>query len=114
MTLRTECAVIPPNSFALARSVEHFVIPRNAIGICFGKTTYARCGIVVNVTILQPDWRGIVTLEISNTAPLPAKIYANEGLCQVAFFDSDELCEISYADLNGKYQDQQGIVLPRL
>jgi dCTP deaminase len=112
--VRSDCAIIPPNSFALGRSVERFDIPRNAIGLCVGKSTYARCGIVVNVTILQPEWRGIVTLEISNTTPLPAKIYANEGLCQVVFFDSDELCEISYADRNGRYQDQQGIVLPRL
>ena len=114
MEVRSDCAIIPPNSFALGRSVERFNIPRNAIGLCVGKSTYARCGIVVNVTILQPEWRGIVTLEISNTTPLPAKIYANEGLCQVVFFDSDDVCEISYADRNGRYQDQQGIVLPRL
>ncbi len=112
--VRAECAIIPPNSFALARSIEHFSIPRNAIGLCVGKSTYARCGIVVHVTILQPEWRGIATLEISNTAPLPAKIYAEEGLCQILFFDSDELCEVSYADHNGRYQNQEGIVLPRL
>jgi len=111
--IRSGCAIIPPHSFALGRSVERFNIPLNAIGLCVGKSTYARCGIVVNVTILQPEWRGVVTLEISNATPLPAKIYANEGLCQVVFFDSDEPCEISYADCNGRYQDQQGIVLPR-
>ena len=112
--LRSECAIIPPNSFALARSIERFSMPRNVVGVCVGKSTYARCGIIVNVTPFEPEWRGIATLEISNTTPLPAKIYANEGLCQVLFFDSDELCEISYAGRNGKYQDQEGIVLPRL
>ena len=112
--LRCECAIIPPNSFALARSIERFSMPRNVVGVCVGKSTYARCGIIVNVTPFEPEWRGIATLEISNTTPLPAKIYANEGLCQVLFFDSDELCEISYAGRNGKYQDQEGIVLPRL
>ena len=112
--LRSECAIIPPNSFALARSIERFSVPRNVVGVCVGKSTYARCGIIVNVTPFEPEWRGIATLEISNTTPLPAKIYANEGLCQVLFFDSDELCEISYAGRKGKYQDQEGIVLPRL
>lgn len=112
--VRSECAVIPPNSFALARSVERFQIPPNVLAVCVGKSTYARCGIIVNVTPFEPEWRGVATLEISNTTPLPAKIYANEGLCQVLFFDSDEVCEISYAARNGKYQDQEGIVLPRL
>jgi dCTP deaminase len=114
VTVRSECAVIPPNSFALARSVERFNMPRNVVGLCVGKSTYARCGIIVNVTPFEPEWRGIATLEITNSTPLPARIYANEGLCQVLFLDSDELCEISYAGRNGKYQDQQGIVLPRL
>ena len=108
-----EC-VIPPNSFALARSIEYFRIPRNVLTICLGKSTYARCGIIVNVTPFEPEWEGFVTLEISNTTPLPAKIYANEGLCQVLFFESDEECEVSYKDKKGKYQAQSGIVLPRL
>jgi len=112
--VRSDCAIIPPNSFALARSIERFSMPRNVVGVSVGKSTYARCGIIVNVTPFEPEWRGIATLEISNTTPLPAKIYANEGLCQVLFFDSDELCEISYAGRKGKYQDQEGIVLPRL
>ena len=106
--------IVPPNSFALARSVEYFRIPRNVLTLCVGKSTYARCGIIVNVTPFEPEWEGFVTLEISNTTPLPAKIYANEGLCQVIFFESDEGCEISYKDKKGKYQSQQGIVLPRL
>jgi dCTP deaminase len=106
--------IIPPNSFALARSVEYFRIPRNVLTICVGKSTYARCGIIVNVTPFEPEWEGFVTLEISNTTPLPAKIYANEGLCQVIFFESDEDCEVSYKDKKGKYQSQSGIVLPRL
>src|SRR6266852_2523817 len=106
--------VVPPNSFALARSVEYFRIPRNVLTICVGKSTYARCGIITNVTPFEPEWEGHVTLEISNTTPLPAKIYANEGLCQVVFFVSDEACEVSYKDKKGKYQAQQGIVLPRL
>ncbi len=106
--------IIPPNSFALARSVEYFRIPRNVLTICVGKSTYARCGIIVNVTPFEPEWEGFVTLEISNTTPLPAKIYGNEGLCQVIFFESDEACEISYKDKKGKYQSQQGIVLPRI
>lgn len=106
--------IVPPNSFALARSVEYFRIPRSVLTICVGKSTYARCGIIVNVTPFEPEWEGFVTLEISNTTPLPARIYANEGLCQVIFFESDEVCEISYRDKKGKYQAQQGIVLPRL
>src|SRR6266403_1918856 len=106
--------IVPPNSFALARSVEYFRIPRNVVTITVGKSTYARCGIITNVTPFEPEWEGFVTLEISNTTPLPAKIYANEGLCQVLFFESDEECEISYKDKKGKYQAQQGIVLPRL
>ncbi|MFZ0634527.1 MAG: dCTP deaminase [Candidatus Acidiferrales bacterium] len=106
--------IVPPNSFALGRSVEYFRIPRSTLTICVGKSTYARCGIIVNVTPFEPEWEGFVTLEISNTTPLPAKIYANEGLCQVIFFESDEVCEISYKDKKGKYQAQQGIVLPRL
>jgi dCTP deaminase len=105
-------AVIPPNSFALGRSVEYFKIPRNVLTICVGKSTYARCGIITNVTPFEPEWEGYVTLEISNTTPLPAKIYANEGIAQVLFFESDEACETSYADRQGKYQGQQGIVLP--
>jgi dCTP deaminase len=109
-----EVCIIPPNSFALARSVEYFRIPRNVLTICVGKSTYARCGIIVNVTPFEPEWEGFVTLEISNTTPLPAKIYANEGLCQVIFFESDEDCEVSYKDKKGKYQAQSGIVLPRL
>src|ERR1051326_6579462 len=106
--------IIPPNSFALARSVEYFTIPRNVLTVCVGKSTYARCGIIVNVTPLEPEWEGFVTLEISNTTPLPAKVYSNEGLCQVIFFLSDEDCEISYKDKKGKYQSQAGIVLPRI
>ena len=106
-----EC-IIPPNSFALARTVEYFRIPRNVIVCCLGKSTYARCGIITNVTPFEPEWEGYVTLEISNTTPLPAKIYANEGIAQVLFFESDEPCETSYADRQGKYQGQQGIVLP--
>jgi dCTP deaminase len=114
VTMRAESVVIPPNSFALARSVEYFRIPRNVLTICVGKSTYARCGIIVNVTPFEPEWEGFVTLEISNTTPLPARIYAMEGLCQILFFESDEPCEVSYADRKGKYQNQQGIVLPKL
>ncbi|MGO8718491.1 MAG: dCTP deaminase [Acidobacteriaceae bacterium] len=114
VTAQAESVVIPPNSFALARSVEYFKIPRNVLTICVGKSTYARCGIIVNVTPFEPEWEGFVTLEISNTTPLPARIYAMEGLCQILFFESDETCEISYADRKGKYQNQQGIVLPKL
>jgi dCTP deaminase len=104
--------IIPPNSFALGRSVEYFKIPRNVLTISVGKSTYARCGIITNVTPFEPEWEGFVTLEISNTTPLPAKIYANEGIAQVLFFESDEACQTSYADRQGKYQGQQGIVLP--
>ena len=111
---RGDVCIVPPNSFALARSVEFFRIPRNCLTICVGKSTYARCGIIVNVTPFEPEWEGFVTLEISNTTPLPAKIYANEGLCQVIFFESDEQCEISYKDKKGKYQSQTGIVLPKI
>jgi dCTP deaminase len=106
--------LIPPNSFALARTVEYFRIPRNVLGVCVGKSSYARCGIIVAITPLEPSWQGILTLEISNTTPLPAKIYANEGIAQLLFFESDEECEISYADRKGKYQQQTEITLPRL
>jgi dCTP deaminase len=109
-----EVCVIPPNSFALARTVEYFRIPRGVLTVCLGKSTYARCGIIVNVTPFEPEWQGYVTLEISNTTPLPAKIYANEGIAQVLFFEADEECEISYADKKGKYQMQQSIMLPKL
>ncbi|MHB0924541.1 MAG: dCTP deaminase [Bellilinea sp.] len=111
---RGEVCIIPPNSFALARTVEYFRIPRDVLTICVGKSTYARCGIIVNVTPFEPEWEGFVTLEISNTTPLPAKIYSNEGIAQVLFFEGDEPCEISYADKKGKYQHQQGILLPKL
>lgn len=107
-----DVCVIPPNSFALGRSVEYFKIPRNVMTLCVGKSTYARCGIITNVTPFEPEWEGFVTLEISNTTPLPAKIYAREGIAQVLFFESDETCAVSYADRQGKYQGQQGIVLP--
>lgn len=109
-----EVCIIPPNSFALARTVEYFRIPRNVLTVCLGKSTYARCGIIVNVTPFEPEWEGYVTLEISNTTPLPAKIYANEGIAQVLFFEADEVCQISYADKKGKYQKQNAIVLPKL
>ncbi|MGH8535197.1 MAG: dCTP deaminase [Gammaproteobacteria bacterium] len=105
--------VIPPNSFALARTVEYFRIPRNVLTICLGKSTYARCGIIVNVTPLEPEWEGHVTLEFSNTTPLPAKIYANEGVAQVIFIESDDPCETSYRDRRGKYQGQRGVTLPK-
>jgi dCTP deaminase len=114
VTVQTDICIVPPNSFALARSVEYFKIPRSVLTICVGKSTYARCGIIVNVTPFEPEWEGFVTLEISNTTPLPARIYANEGLCQILFFESDEICETSYADRKGKYQAQRGIVLPKL
>jgi dCTP deaminase len=114
VTIQTDICIVPPNSFALARSVEYFKIPRSVLTICVGKSTYARCGIIVNVTPFEPEWEGFVTLEISNTTPLPARIYANEGLCQIIFLESDELCETSYADRKGKYQAQKGIVLPKL
>jgi len=109
----SEVCIIPPNSFALARTVEYFRIPRNVLTICLGKSTYARCGIIVNVTPLEPEWEGHVTLEFSNTTPLPAKIYANEGVAQMIFFESDEVCEISYKDRAGKYQGQTGVTLPK-
>jgi dCTP deaminase len=109
-----EVCIIPPNSFALGRTVEYFRIPRSVLTICLGKSTYARCGIIVNVTPFEPEWEGYVTLEISNTTPLPAKIYANEGIAQVLFFEADEACTTSYADKKGKYQKQQAIVLPKL
>jgi dCTP deaminase len=109
-----DICIVPPNSFALARTVEYFKIPRNVLTICLGKSTYARCGIIVNVTPFEPEWEGSATLEISNTTPLPAKIYANEGIAQVVFFEGDEPCEVSYADKKGKYQAQQDITLPRI
>jgi len=109
-----EICIIPPNSFALARTVEYFRIPRDILTICVGKSTYARCGIIVNVTPFEPEWEGFVTLEISNTTPLPAKIYANEGIAQVLFFQADDVCTTSYADKKGKYQKQKSIVLPKL
>jgi dCTP deaminase len=111
-----DVCIVPPNSFALARSVEYFRIPRNVLTICLGKSTYARCGIITNVTPFEPEWEGFVTLEISNTTPLPAKIYANEGICQVVFFeaDRDDVCETSYRDKQGKYQGQRGVTLPKL
>ncbi|HEY8195544.1 MAG TPA: dCTP deaminase [Gemmatimonadales bacterium] len=111
-----DVCIVPPNSFALARSVEYFRIPRNVLTICVGKSTYARCGIITNVTPFEPEWEGHVTLEISNTTPLPAKIYANEGICQVLFFeaDDDDICQVSYGDKKGKYQKQTGVTLPKL
>lgn len=108
-----EVCIIPPNSFALARTVEYFRIPRNVLAICLGKSTYARCGIIVNVTPFEPEWEGYVTLEFSNTTPLPAKVYANEGVAQVIFFEADEECAVSYKDRGGKYQGQQGVTLPK-
>jgi dCTP deaminase len=111
--VRGEACIVPPNSFALARSIEYFRIPRDVLTICLGKSTYARCGIIVNVTPFEPEWEGHVTLEISNTTPLPAKIYANEGLAQVIFLKGNAMCEISYADRKGRYQAQTGITLPR-
>jgi len=112
--LTAEVCIIPPNSFALAKTVEYFRIPRDVLTVCVGKSTYARCGLIVNVTPFEPEWEGYVTLEISNTTPLPAKVYANEGIAQVLFFQSDEPCDVSYADKKGKYQKQQGLTLPRL
>ena len=112
--VKSEVCIIPPNSFALARTVEYFRIPRSVLTICLGKSTYARCGIIVNVTPFEPEWEGYVTLEFSNTTPLPAKIYANEGVAQVIFFESDEICETSYKDRKGKYQFQQGVTLPKI
>ena len=112
--VKGDVCIIPPNSFALARTVEYFRIPRNVLTVCVGKSTYARCGIIVNVTPFEPEWEGIVTLEVSNTTPLPAKIYANEGIAQVLFFEGDEPCETSYADKKGKYLKQQEVTLPRI
>lgn len=111
--VKSDVCIIPPNSFALARTVEYFRIPRNVLTVCLGKSTYARCGIIVNVTPFEPEGEGYVTLEFSNTTPLPAKIYAGEGCAQVLFFESDEPCEVSYADRGGKYQKQHGVTLPR-
>ncbi len=113
-TLGTDHIVIPPNSFCLCETVERFEIPRDILVVCVGKSTYARCGLIVNVTPLEPEWRGKVTLEISNTTPLPAKVYANEGIAQFLFFRADEVCQMSYADKQGKYQDQDGLELPRV
>ena len=110
--IKADVCIIPPNSFALARTIEYFRIPRDVLTVCLGKSTYARCGIIVNVTPFEPEWEGHVTIEISNTTPLPAKIYANEGIAQVLFFQSDELCEVSYKDKKGKYQAQRGVTLP--
>jgi dCTP deaminase len=111
--IKDDCCIIPPNSFALARTVEYFRIPRDVLTVCLGKSTYARCGIIVNVTPLEPEWEGHVTLEFSNTTPLPAKIYANEGVAQMLFFQADEVCETSYKDRGGKYQGQEGVTLPK-
>lgn len=112
--IKTDVCIVPPNSFALARSVEYFRIPRDVLTICVGKSTYARCGIIVNVTPFEPEWEGHVTLEISNTTPLPARIYAHEGLAQVVFFKAESLCETSYAERSGKYMKQRGITVPRM
>ena len=112
--MKGDYVIIPPNSFALARTVEYFRIPRNVMTICLGKSTYARCGIIVYVTPFEPEWEGYVTLEFSNTTPMPAKIYANEGVAQVLFFEADEVCEVSYKDRGGKYQGQQGVTPPKL
>lgn len=110
--VQADVCIIPPNSFVLARSVEYLKIPRNVLVVCLGKSTYARCGIIVNVTPLEPEWEGHITLEFSNTTPLPAKIYANEGVAQLLFLESDEVCETSYKDRGGKYQGQKGVTLP--
>jgi len=112
--IKADVCIIPPNSFALASTVEYFRIPRDILTVCLGKSTYARCGIIVNVTPFEPEWEGHVTIEISNTTPLPAKIYANEGIAQVLFFQSDEVCAVSYKDKKGKYQAQRGVTLPKL
>lgn len=112
--IENDYCIIPPNSFALAKTVEYFRIPRSTVTVCVGKSTYARCGIIVNVTPFEPEWEGYVTLEISNTTPIPAKIYSNEGIAQVLFFEGDEECEISYADKKGKYQKQTGITHPKI
>ena len=111
--VKADVCIVPPNSFALARTVEYFRIPRDVLTVCLGKSTYARCGIIVNVTPLEPEWEGHVTLEFSNTTPLPAKIYANEGVAQMLFFESDEVCAISYRDRGGKYMGQKGVTLPK-
>jgi dCTP deaminase len=112
--IKGEFCIVPPNSFALARTIEYFRIPRDILTVCLGKSTYARCGIIVNVTPFEPEWEGHVTIEISNTTPLPAKIYANEGIAQVLFFQGDEPCEVSYRDKKGKYQAQRGVTLPKI
>jgi dCTP deaminase len=112
--VQADVCIVPPNSFALARTIEYFRIPRDVLTVCLGKSTYARCGIIVNVTPFEPEWEGHVTIEISNTTPLPAKIYANEGIAQVLFFQSDEPCERSYADKKGKYLKQTGVTLPKI
>ena len=112
--VKGDICIVPPNSFVLSRSIEYFRIPRDVLTICLGKSTYARCGIIVNVTPFEPEWEGHVTLEISNTTPLPAKIYANEGLAQVIFFKSENACDVSYADRKGKYMKQRGITIPRI
>ena len=112
--IRADVCIIPPNSFALASTIEYFRIPRDILTVCLGKSTYARCGIIVNVTPFEPEWEGHVTIEISNTTPLPAKIYANEGIAQVLFFQSDEACLRSYKDKKGKYQAQRGVTLPKI
>ena len=112
--MKADVCIIPPNSFALARTIEYFRVPRDVLTVCLGKSTYARCGIIVNVTPFEPEWEGFVTLEFSNTTPLPAKIYANEGVAQVIFFESDEVCETSYKDRGGKYQGQQGVTLSKM
>ena len=112
--IKADVCIIPPNSFALSRTVEYFRIPRDVLTVCVGKSTYARCGIIVNVTPFEPEWEGIVTLEVSNTTPLPAKIYANEGIAQVLFFQADEVCARSYKDKKGKYQAQRGVTLPKI
>lgn len=114
VTIKGPSCIVPPNSFALARTIEYFRIPENVITVCLGKSTYARCGIIINVTPFEPGWEGHVTLEISNTTPLPAKIYANEGIAQVLFFEGDEPCEVSYRAKSGKYMGQTGVTLPRL
>jgi len=110
----TDVCIVPPNSFALATTIEYFRVPRDVLVVCLGKSTYARCGIIVNVTPLEPEWEGHVTIEISNTTPLPARIYANEGVCQFLFFKGEQPCEVSYADRKGKYMRQRGVTLPRL
>jgi dCTP deaminase len=112
--IKADVCIIPPNSFALASTIEYFRIPRDILTVCLGKSTYARCGIIVNVTPFEPEWEGHVTIEISNTTPLPAKIYANEGIAQVLFFQSDETCAVSYKDKKGKYQAQRGVTLPKM